>query len=615
MNARNFAVTSALLLLALIDIPASTTQMPVEEIRPGMEGVGQTVFEGSKLERFQVHILGVLANVTGPKRNLILARLEGGPLAQTGVIAGMSGSPVSVDGRLIGAVSYSLGAFSKEPIAGITPIAEMTEATASPLTRPHTVKAQLELPVTREGLSRVLAQAFSWTRPFADRPGDARLIGGAATGQLSDELGTMLRPIATPLVMAGFSPEMRDTLMGAFQSSGFAPVLGGGTADYVTREMGTGPLRPGDPIGVNLISGDLLLGATGTITHIDSDRIYAFGHPFYNLGPTQFPLTRAYVHAILPSLFASQKIATTGEVIGTMQQDRATAIAGTLGKGPAMIPVNVSLETGRGLKKAFKFQVVNDQLFTPLLTYVSIVNTLSSYEREFGAATFSVKGKVAVKKHGEIGFEDVFTGDQPSIGAATYVVAPIASLLGNDFEPVEIEGLDIAITSTEEPRTAFLERVWVDDVRPKPGKSVPLKMLLRTYRGEELTKTVDIDIPANASGSLSVLVSDGSRMTQFEQREVHQPLRPHGVPQMIRALNHARKNNRLYVKLLTNDAGAVVNGEMLSSLPPSVLAVLEADRNSGNFIPLRNASVGEWELQTDYAVSGSRMLTINIDRE
>ena len=375
----------------------------------------------------------------------------------------------------------------------------------------------------------------------------------------------------------------------------------------------TPALKPGDAVGINLITGDLTLGAIGTVTAVDGNRVYAFGHPFYNLGPIQFPMTQAYVHALLPSLTSSIKLATTGETVGTIQQDRATTVAGLLGKPPSLIPMKISLVSDRGFEKAFNFQVVNDQLFTPLLTYMAILNTLGSYEREAGTASFTVKGKVTVKQHDDIAFEDLFTGDQPSVGAATYVAAPITFLLRNDFEPVEIEWLDLTITSTEQPRTATIERVWLDDPRPRAGKTVPLKVLMRTYRGEEVVRTLPIDIPPSATGTLSIMVSDGSRLAQWERREARQPAPPRGVPQMIRALNNAHKNNRLYVRLLGVDAGAVINGESLSSLPPSVLGVIEADRNSGDFVPLRNTTLGEWDVLTDYAVVGSRLLAVNID--
>ena len=423
----------------------------------------------------------------------------------------------------------------------------------------------------------------------------------------------MLRPIATPLTIGGFDASVIDPLASAFREQGFLPMMAGaGGQDAGARSQL--PLRPGDPIGVALVTGDLEFGATGTVTEVDGNRVYAFGHPFYGLGPTQFPMTRAYVHTILPSLFSSSKLASTGEIIGTMQQDRATAIAGTLGPGPALIPIKLKLTSDRGTTKTFNMSIVNDQLFTPLLAYVSILNTLSSYERQNGAASYIVRGSASVKKYGTVDFEDLFTGDQPSIGAATYVVGPINFLLRNAFEDVAIEGLNLEIEASEQSKSATLERVWIDGNRPKPGSTVTLKALMRTYRGEEITRSVPVEIPANARGSVSIMVTDGSRLSQMEARDLQlQPLQTRDLPQMIRVLNQARKNNRLYVRLVSPDAGAVVKGEALSSLPPSVLAVMESDRNGGSFKPLGAALLGQWEIATDHAVSGSRTLTLSLD--
>ena len=623
MNLRTL-YSVVLLGVLMVTWPAAAPRyMSADEVRPGMVGIGRTVFDGDRVEEFKVHLLGVIRNGAGPRRDMVLARLEGGPLASTGVIAGMSGSPVYVDGRLLGAVAFSLGQFSKEPIAGITPIQEMIEA-AEPGSRrpPVSGKAKISLPITRESMSAALSHAFAWfQRPFAERPGDVVLAQAGLLGaDRGSELGTLMRPIASPLALGGFSGSVRDIVADVFRESGFLALPSGAPAQTQapigsTATATKGPvLKPGDAVGVNLITGDLSLGATGTVTEVDGDTVYAFGHPLYNLGPTQFPMTRAHVYTLLPSLMSSMKVSTTGETIGTFKQDRATAIAGTLGAGPALVPVRLSLETARGLKKTFNFEIVNDQMFTPLLTYVSILNTLAAYEREFGTATFSVKGKAVVRRHGEVAFEDVFTGDSPSIGAAAYVVGPLNFLLTNDFEPVELEAVDLSIVTSEQPQTVRLERVWLETTRPKAGTTVPLKLLLRTYRGEEVTRTVPLDIPANASGTLSILVTDGTRLAQIEQRDLQAPGQVKDIPQMIRLLNRTKKNNRLYVRLMNQDPGAVVNGEQLPSLPPSVLAVLEADRSGGSFSPLRGATLGEWEVATDAAVSGSRILTITLNQ-
>jgi hypothetical protein len=607
---RTFAIILSIGLLGLTGLRASTPLMSVSEIRSGMVGVGRTVFDGTHVEEFKAHIVGVLDNVIGSHRSLILAKLEGGPLANTGVIAGMSGSPVYIDGRMIGAVSYALGSFSKEPIAGITPIAEMTDATMLNAIRPVGAKVHVDFPLTRDSLTTAFRKAFSWNRPFADRPDDLHASGFAGVAGMSGaELGTLLRPISTPLVMSGFGPEMSDLLGSAFREQGFIPT-GGSAAGFHNGEMPfDGPLKPGDAIGVELIDGDLMLGATGTVTHIDGDRVYAFGHPMYNVGPVEYPMTRAYVYTVLPSLFSSMKLSSTGEVIGTFTQDRATAIAGRLGAGPRLIPLTMTLESDHGGKRVFHFGLANDQLFTPLMVNAGIANTLFSYERQLGASTFALRGTARVKNHDPVTFENLFSGDLAAVNASMYVAAPIAALMGNDYEKLDVDSIDLTVTATEEPRTATLERVWIDDPRPRAGRTVPLKVLLRTYRGEEIIRSLPLDIPANASGTLSVMVSDGARLGQIEQREARLP-QPRNVPQMIRTLNKTRRNDTLYVKLLGTDAGAVINGEVLSSLPPSVLGVLEADRNGGNFNPLHSATLGEWELPTQHAVNGARTLTI-----
>jgi hypothetical protein len=609
MKIRVFLAVVAIAALGFVRLPASTALMPVDEVKPGMVGVGKTVFEGVELKEFKVEILGVLKNVAAPQRNLILARLEGGPLAETGVIAGMSGSPVYIDGRLVGAVSYSIGAFPKEPIAGITPIGEMIEATNENASRRPTAQARLDLPITPEHFTSALRATYERIAMFADRPGDVQAIGlPASTGA---EMGALLRPIATPLVMSGMDRATTALVSSMFRESGFTPVLS--AAEGADEPKSNGPVRPGDPVGVSLLGGDSEMGASGTITYIDGDKLYAFGHPFFNFGPTAYPMTRAHVYTSLPSLMSSFKIATLGDVIGTVKQDRPTAIAGTLGKGPDVIPITVTLESDRSPKRTFHYTAVNDQLFTPLLTYVAIFNTLGNYERQFGPVTFTVKGTASFDRHQDLAFEDIFTGDATIPSASAYVAGPITMLLANDIEPITMKSVDVTVTATEQSRSATIERVWLDEVHPRAGRTVPLKVLTRSYRGKETISTIPIEIPANASGQLTVMVTDGKQLNQIEQRELRRSVQPQSVSQMIKALNETRRNNRIYVRLLTGTPGAVVNGEAMTSLPPSVLSVLEGDRSGGSFTPIRSAALGEWELAMDSAISGTRALTIDLD--
>src|SRR5687767_1285124 len=251
MLIRIFTCAFALVVFLAAGLSAQSRTFPVDELKAGMVGIGRTVFEGDRLDEFKVHILGVLRNVIGTRRNLILARLEGGPLANTGVIAGMSGSPVYIDGRLVGAVSYSLGQFSKEPIAGITPIGEMTDDATLPGLRRQAARVELPMPITQEGLRASLRQAFSWVKPFADSPADVQVL---ADGSVNPGLATMLRPIATPLTMGGFDAGVIDPVAAAFREQGFVPVMAGAAQIAAQRTRTPEPLRPGDPIGVALMS-------------------------------------------------------------------------------------------------------------------------------------------------------------------------------------------------------------------------------------------------------------------------------------------------------------------------------------------------------------------------
>jgi hypothetical protein len=240
-------------------------------------------------------------------------------------------------------------------------------------------------------------------------------------------------------------------------------------------------------------------------------------------------------------------------------------------------------------------------------------NTLGAFERQYGAATIALKSRTRLKGHGDLTVEDVYATENPILGAATAVAGPLTMMLGNNISEVTVEALDVTVTATETPKTRLIERVWLDDIRPRAGRTVNLKVLTRSYRGEEQISTVPLEIPASAPRELTVLVSDGRQLNAIEQRELRGALQPQTIAQLVKVLNDTRRNNRIYVRLITGRAGAVVNGEAMTALPPSVLAVLEADRNGGSFTPIRSAALGEWEIATDSAVSGSRALTINLE--
>ena len=583
--------------------------IPVSDIRPGMVGEGRTVFSGSTIESFKVTILGVLRNY-GPNQNMILAELEGGPLAHTGVIAGMSGSPVYIDGKLIGAIAFAFP-FAKDPIAGITPIQEMLDATATPSRR--RAAARLEFPLAPE----VLAAAV----PKKLHPVSIQGVSLTGVEFLGPHIGKQLIPIATPASVLGFPAESFEHIAPLLRELGIEPLMGGAamTSSGSSQEGPSPPLAPGSSVGVGLVTGDLQISAAGTVTHVDPDTgdVYAFGHPLFNLGPIEYPMKSSTVHLVLPSLMNSFKMASSGETIGTWVQDRATAIRGVLDIRPRMVPMSVTVSTSRGEERNYNVEIVNDELFTPVLTYASLVAILQSIERQFGSQTVKLSAWIETASHGRINIEDVFADQQAAVSASAMVAARISFLMTNDFENVDLENIQVELEATESPLSARLLRAWLDSDEVAPGGTAKLKILLGTYRGDEILETVDVSIPSHiSSGRLELIVADARTLSAVERRESRQSFVPKDMSQLIRAINSLRKNNRLYVRLSRRGAnGAIVAGEYLTSLPPSVISVLQSDgSSSSNFTPLQSSTLWEHEVVTEYSVSGSQTLYLKVNK-
>jgi len=394
---------------------------------------------------------------------------------------------------------------------------------------------------------------------------------------------------------------------------GFAPVMGGGGA---TAPGPVPDLAPGAAVGVSLVEGDLDLSVTGTVTHIEGGRVYAFGHPFYNLGPTRFPLKRAWVYSVFPSLQVSWKIAAALDAVGTMDQDRATTISGRLGELPRMIPVEVQLRSPRASERTFRFRMVDDELFTPLLGYVSLLSVLQGHERAIGAATLRVDARLSLAGGREVRLHDVVAGDQPAQQAAAALAGPLTLLVGNDFEKVTLEGLFVSVDAVETLETATLVRAWVDRPLPlRPGTVAPVKVQLRTHRGQTVTETLPVEVPASApAGSYTLLVADAATMDAVEQREMRQGFAPRDIDHLLRTLNRLRAGNRVYARLSRPGGGAVVGGEYLPSLPGSVLSVLSSADQGTSVVPLPASTVWKGELATDRAVTGWRQIAVAVDR-
>ncbi len=597
----------------LAKIPFDIQVFPLDALKPGMKGVGRTVFANQKLETFDVEIIGALEN-SAPKQTMVMARLTGGPLANTGVIAGMSGSPVYIDGKLLGAVAFGFG-FSKEAIAGITPYAEMTG-----LSRINDVmlRASVSGPGrgTEESVRPVPLKMSGLPYPIDEASLVARFTAALADVGKNSRNSTGLSglsPLPVPLAVSGLSSSAFEVAKGLFSPMGFMPM------QVPAKGRAPGPLpplEPGGPVAVSLIQGDFDFSATGTVTHIDKDAVYAFGHPFFGIGPIDFPMRRAWIYDVFPSLNQSFKIASAHDTIGRFQQDRATGISGKLGPGPRMIPVKVSLQNRPGIKQDYSFSVVQDDLFTPLTVYASVLSVLQGQERVAGPSTVTLDATVNFSSIPSMRLQDSFSEGQPGAQAAGLVGAAISFVMNNEFRRVSLESVNVTLTAKEAQETAVIDRVWLERDGPvRPGSVVAMKVVLRTFRGDEAMESIPIEVPLGVTpGRYVVLVSDGSSLSQAEQREMRQAFIPKNLDQIVRVVNSIRKSTQVYVRLQRFEEGAAVAGTLLPGLPPSMMQVLAGSEGGEPIVRTGTTVVWDTQHPVSFSVKGSRFLALQIER-
>ena len=595
----------------------SATLMSIDEIRPGMRGFGKTVFQGTRIEQFDVEILGVLKNFA-PKQNMILARLSGGPLEQTGVLAGMSGSPVYIDGKLIGAVAFAFP-FAKEPIAGIQPIHQMLDLID--LTPGNSQQAPLRAASGTLPTESPAAFVMDQIRKVAEgRPIHELFFPQSMSANSFQSAGgapsvMSLMRIQTPLLVSGVSPMALQQFAPLFNAFGFLPVQAGGGGSAANLPGASTKLEPGSSVNVELIRGDLSWSANGTVTHVDGNKVYAFGHPNLSAGPTDVPMSAGYVISLLPNVQNSFKLAVPLEVVGAFRQDRSTGIGGLLGERSKMIPINVKLTTSLNSVSQYSFEVVVDRFLTPALMNFAVYNSITASERSLGELTLSVNGRIHLKDHDAINIGNVFSGDNNgALMASSAAVSPIQYLMTSGYDGVVIEKVDLEITSVDHKTNALLDRISVDKTDVTPGDTVTLTAYLRSGNGATVVEQYPIQIPTGLpSGPVQLLVGDGTTVTSAELRRGPSSV-PTGLQQVINELNKLRKNDRLYVKILSSDPGVMIGGEELPSVPPSMAAVINTDRSSSRSVSgTRSSTIREYELpQSKYVIQGQRVLNLTV---
>src|SRR5437899_10012212 len=581
--------------LSAISLSAQTSQptIPVDKIHTGMRGVAYTVFEGIKPEPMDLEVLGVLHNTNGPKGDIILIRLHGTKVEYTGVVAGMSGSPVYIDGKLAGALAFRIGEFSKEPIAGVTPIADMLEINAldkSPAEEASAVKPV----VTTAGKTAAPGDATSFTDPVQN-------------------FANYLKPIETPLVFSGFSEEAVRQFAPQFASAGIVPVMGAGS---VSEEKQPEPLEAGSAVSAVLVRGDMDIASTCTVTYIDPQRLLACGHPLLQFGSVDLPMNKAQVLATLPSPLNAFKIVNTTERAGVFVQDRHTGILGVLGKQPEMIPVTLTIHGG-GNTKEFHYEVLNNPRLSPVAIMATVFNALHGVNEYGEEITYRLNASINVKGFPEVGLRNMFTpgenGQPAAMAAALSLGERFGRIYDNPYNAPAVNSVKLDFDLVRERRWARLESARTDVTEARPGDQIIVETVLAPYRGERVVRQIAVKIPTSASkGNLRILVSDGETLDRVNRTN---PAfgRKLDLASTIALLNKEHANNRLYVSLLEADPEARVADKVMPTLPISVMNVMDGMRGNQEMIVSAESNVDETATPSlDYVVSGAQLLTVTI---
>ncbi len=568
--------------------------IPVSEIHAGMHGVAYTVFQGVKPESMEVEVLGVLHNVNGPKGDVILVRLHGAKVEYTGVVAGMSGSPVYLDGKLAGALAFRIGEFSKEPIAGVTPIADMLEINALDKSPAE------ETAAAKPAITNVAGKTAA--------PGD-----GATLASSTQNFANYLKPIDTPLVFNGFSEEAVRQFAPQFAAAGIVPVMGAG---YVSNDKQPEPLEPGSAVSAILVRGDMDIAATCTVTYIDPQRLLACGHPLLQFGSVDLPMDKAQVLATLPSPLNAFKIVNTTEQAGVFVQDRHTGIMGVFNKQADMIPVTLSIHSAVGTKE-FHYEVLNNPRLSPVAIMATVFNALHGVN-EFGEEiTYRLTGSIDVKGFPEVGLRNMFVpsenGQPAAMAAAQSLGERFGRIYDNPYNAPAVNGVKLDFDLVRERRWARLESARTDVTEARPGDEIVVETVLAPYRGERVVRQIPVKIPTSASkGTLRILVSDGETLDRVNRSN---PAfgRKLDLASTIALLNKEHANNRLYVSLLEADPEARVADKVMPTLPISVMNVMDGMRGNQEMIVSGESNVDETATPAlDYVVSGAQLLTVTV---
>jgi hypothetical protein len=567
----------------------SRETLPLSQVKPGMQGYAYTIFAGDQVEKFDLEVLGILDNFLGPKQSIILVQLKGPKVEHTGVVAGMSGSPVYLDGKLAGALSLKLGIFTKEPIAGVTPIQDVLSAPSQPPSA-QAATQQIGLPIeaaTRTGLPS----------------------------------GSALEPIETPLVFSGFQPAVMQQFASQIQGYGFVAAQGGTAAP----RPDDGHLAAGEMAGMVLVQGDASINSACTVTAVQADRVYLCGHPFLSLGEVQLPMARSRVVTTLSSELASTKIVNVGGSIGTITGDRLTAVTGKLGAPPAMIPLDLTLsssDAGVAKQKTLHFELVNHPKLTPLLVAITTFSGLTQNSLYGEGTTLHLSGEIRLQGHAPVQIENTFApGDFLSpdgLPIALTMQNVFTRLFVNTFEPAKVDRITLRVESVPGRKSFTIESAWLEKGEAAPGETLRVRVLLRPYRGPARVEETTVRVPDQVARgtALRILVSDADLLNRasrgFGFGFAGAGGGPTGLDQLISLLNRERHNDRLYVGLFVPTPTLLWDDKELPNIPLSQINIVDGRPAPGSVQVLRESLASEASIPLGGPVSGVISLNLQI---
>lgn len=581
--------------------------MSVSEIEPGMVGVGKTVFQGDKIEEFDVKIIGTLKNFL-PKKDIILAELQGDRLQYTGVIAGMSGSPIYIDGRLIGALAYGWQ-FSKDPIFGITPIEQMLEIESSS----GTSGAAAPQGGAAAGPPAGATQLFN---PF-EAPANSLLDGvlgesGPAAGSFTAG-GASLTRLDVPLIFSGCHPQVVERFGKVFAPFGLVPLMGGNAGGESRTPAQNPTFEAGSAVSAQLIRGDISLAATGTLTLRDGDRVLAFGHPFMKFGPVDFPMTAAEIVTVLPNVANSFKISNSTAFMGSIKTDHTNGVFGIVGSQPKMIPLDIVLKLPGQKVENFHYEMIRHKMLTPVLGAISLVNSLMPVSDAVSEQTLRVKGKIDIEGTEPIKIDNMYAGSLATSQITQSLQIILQYLYSNSYGPAEIKGMDLEVDAEEGFPRVQVSEVYLDRKTVYPGDSVRIEVVLDPYSAPKFKQRFSVVMPpVDSNTKIFILVGAADYITRTEFQLSPNRFLYTSLEHLVRLINSTKKNNCLYLKVMKLEKGLILGGREMTGLPPSVWSLLQSDKSSGAALPLNDLTLVEIEKPTDYLVNGFKLIQVDL---